>query len=71
MPCVARLAAQMFGRLPLRKLPPDEAVAMAEAMQFADHSDVELERLQSERAMESKRQVRAARERLSGAEPAN
>ena len=28
MPCVARLAAQVFGRLPLRKLPPDEAVAI-------------------------------------------
>lgn len=29
--------------------------AIAEAMQFADHSEVELERLQQERAMESKR----------------
>ena len=29
--------------------------AIAEAMQFADHSEVELERLQSERAMEKKR----------------
>src|SRR5262245_3068678 len=29
--------------------------AIAEAMQFADHSDVELERLQSERALERKR----------------
>ena len=29
--------------------------AIAEAMQFADHSAVELERLQSERALESKR----------------
>jgi thymidylate synthase ThyX len=29
--------------------------AMAEAMQFADHSEVELERLQSERALEQKR----------------
>jgi hypothetical protein len=28
---------------------------IAEAMQFADHSEVELERLQSERAMEKKR----------------
>jgi molecular chaperone HscC len=35
MPCVARLAAQMFGRLPLRKLPPDEAVAMGAAVQAA------------------------------------
>ena len=29
--------------------------AIADAMQFADHSEVELERLQSERAMEKKR----------------
>jgi hypothetical protein len=29
--------------------------AIAEAMQFADHSEVELERLQSERALERKR----------------
>ncbi len=35
MPCVARLAAQLFGRLPLRKLPPDEAVAMGAAVQAA------------------------------------
>jgi molecular chaperone HscC len=35
MPCVARLAAQLFGRLPLRKLPPDEAVAMGAAIQAA------------------------------------
>jgi thymidylate synthase ThyX len=32
--------------------------AIAEAMQFADHSTVELERLQSERALESKRRAR-------------
>ena len=31
--------------------------AIAEAIQFADHSEVELERLQSERAMERKRQA--------------
>lgn len=31
--------------------------AIAEAMRFADHSEVELERLQSERAMERKRQA--------------
>ena len=31
--------------------------AIAEAMQFADHSTVELERLQSERALESKRRA--------------
>src|SRR6187551_2596103 len=30
--------------------------AIAHAMQFADHSEVELERLQSERALEKKRQ---------------
>ena len=32
--------------------------AIAAAMQFADHSTVELERLQSERALESKRRAR-------------
>jgi len=32
--------------------------AIADAMQFADHSSVELERLQSERALESKRRAR-------------
>lgn len=35
MPCVARLASQIFGRLPLRVLPPDEAVAMGAAIQVA------------------------------------
>ena len=35
MPAVARLAAQVFGRLPLRKLPPDEAIAMGAAVQAA------------------------------------
>lgn len=35
MPCVARLVAQVFGRLPVRKLPPDEAVAMGAAVQAA------------------------------------
>jgi molecular chaperone HscC len=35
MPVIARLAAQLFGRLPLRKLPPDEAVAMGAAVQAA------------------------------------
>jgi len=34
--------------------------AIADAMRFADHSTVELERLQSERALEKKRQERAA-----------
>jgi molecular chaperone HscC len=33
MPVVAKLAAQLFGRLPLRTLPPDEAVAMGAAVQ--------------------------------------
>jgi molecular chaperone HscC len=33
VPCVARLAAQLFGRLPVRSLPPDEAVAMGAAVQ--------------------------------------
>jgi molecular chaperone HscC len=33
MPCVAQLAAHAFGRLPLRALPPDEAVAMGAAIQ--------------------------------------
>ncbi|MBL0694488.1 Hsp70 family protein [Comamonas sp. JC664] len=35
MPCIAAFAAQVFGRLPLRKLPPDEAVAMGAAVQAA------------------------------------
>ena len=35
MPCIAQLAAQLFGRLPLRKLPPDEAVALGAAVQAA------------------------------------
>ena len=34
--------------------------AIASAMQFVDHSEVELERLQQERAMEKKRQANAA-----------
>jgi molecular chaperone HscC len=33
MPCVAKLMAQLFGRLPLRTLPPDEAVALGAAVQ--------------------------------------
>ncbi len=36
--------------------------AIAGAMQFADHSEVELERLDAERALESKRQQRAITE---------
>jgi molecular chaperone HscC len=35
MPCVAKLAAQLFGRLPLRTLPPDEAVVLGAAVQAA------------------------------------
>jgi molecular chaperone HscC len=35
MPCVSRLAAQTFGKLPLRTLPPDEAVALGAAVQAA------------------------------------
>jgi molecular chaperone HscC len=35
MPCVARLASQLFGRLPLRSLPPDEAIALGAAVQAA------------------------------------
>jgi molecular chaperone HscC len=33
MPNVAKLCAQLFGRLPLRTLPPDEAVALGAAVQ--------------------------------------
>lgn len=35
MPCVTAMVSQLFGRLPLRKLPPDEAVAMGAAVQAA------------------------------------
>jgi molecular chaperone HscC len=35
MPCIAQFAARTFGRLPLRKLPPDEAVAFGAAVQGA------------------------------------
>jgi molecular chaperone HscC len=35
MPCVARLAAEIFERLPSRSLPPDEAVALGAAVQAA------------------------------------
>ena len=35
MPCVVRLSSQLFARLPLRVLPPDEAVAMGAAIQVA------------------------------------
>ncbi len=34
-PCVVRFAAQVFGRLPERRLPPDEAVALGAAVQAA------------------------------------
>lgn len=33
MPCISALAAQLFGRLPARSLPPDEAVALGAAVQ--------------------------------------
>jgi len=35
MPCVERLAQALFGRPPLRRLPPDEAVALGAAVQGA------------------------------------
>jgi molecular chaperone HscC len=35
MPCVTALAARLFGKLPLRALPPDEAIAMGAAVQAA------------------------------------
>lgn len=35
MPCFVQLAAQMFGRMPSRHLPPDEAVALGAAVQAA------------------------------------
>jgi molecular chaperone HscC len=35
MPAVVRLAAQIFSKLPLRTLPPDEAIAMGAALQAA------------------------------------
>ncbi|MES2642752.1 MAG: Hsp70 family protein [Myxococcota bacterium] len=35
MPAVQRVAATLFGRLPLRALPPDEAIAMGAAVQAA------------------------------------
>jgi molecular chaperone HscC len=35
MPCVSRFAADYFGRLPNRSLPPDHAVAMGAAVQAA------------------------------------
>jgi molecular chaperone HscC len=35
MPCVFALAARLFGKMPLRELPPDEAVAMGAAVQAA------------------------------------
>lgn len=39
MPCVARLAEEMFGRLPLTRLPPDEAVALGAAVQASLKAD--------------------------------
>lgn len=44
MPCVVRLAASLFGKMPSRTLPPDEAVAMGAAVQAAlksGHESVE------------------------------
>jgi molecular chaperone HscC len=35
MPCVIEFAARYFGKMPLRHLPPDEAVAMGAAVQAA------------------------------------
>ena len=35
MPCVVRFAAQVFDRMPERRLPPDEAVALGAAVQAA------------------------------------
>ena len=35
MPCIVKLSAQLFGRLPVRTLPPDEAVALGAAVQGA------------------------------------
>jgi molecular chaperone HscC len=35
MPCVVRLAANVFGKMPRRTLPPDEAIAMGAAVQAA------------------------------------
>lgn len=35
MPCFVRLAASMFGKMPRRTLPPDEAVALGAAVQAA------------------------------------
>jgi molecular chaperone HscC len=39
MPCVVRLASQIFGRLPSRQLPPDEAIALGAAVQAALKAD--------------------------------
>ncbi len=41
MPCVIELAARLFGRMPQRKLPPDEAVVMGAAIQAALKRDDE------------------------------
>lgn len=40
-PCVVELAARLFGRMPQRKLPPDEAVVMGAAIQAALKRDDE------------------------------
>ncbi|MEZ4468134.1 MAG: Hsp70 family protein [bacterium] len=41
LPCVVELSARLFGRMPLRKLPPDEAVVMGAAVQAALKRDDE------------------------------
>ncbi|NVB36343.1 Hsp70 family protein [Pseudenhygromyxa sp. WMMC2535] len=41
MPCLIALAARIFGRMPNRSLPPDEAVAMGAAIQAALIADDE------------------------------
>jgi thymidylate synthase ThyX len=52
-PAYRRICQQMH--LAIRDVAGHRAIA--EAMQFADHSEVELERLQSERALEKKREA--------------
>jgi molecular chaperone HscC len=41
MPCVARLAGELFGKMPNASLPPDEAVALGAAVQAALKADDE------------------------------
>ena len=65
-PYLAR--AEAIDRLPKIRLEHPRAIvevaghrAIGEAMKFADHSTVELERLQSERALEKKRATASPR----------